>query len=171
MTSPTFSTLSSHLPAHASREVLIVYGALTTVDPGDIMETLAACVRDKIRISVVALAAEMKICRELCDRTGGIQTKTPRTGSSADPLYRHIQCSDERRAFQRPCIRPHTTTRSARGAQACNWYYWHTRRWGGFDAHGLSDSLTSGVTGHPMCMSRSYATRRFLVSTLSSSPL
>ena len=61
----------SHLPAHASREVLVIMGALTTVDPGDINETLAACVRDRVRVSVVALAAEMKICRELCDKTGG----------------------------------------------------------------------------------------------------
>ena len=41
------------------------------MDPGDIYDTLQTCVKDKIRISVVALAAELKICRELCDKTGG----------------------------------------------------------------------------------------------------
>ncbi|KAJ3551969.1 hypothetical protein NM688_g4403 [Phlebia brevispora] len=61
----------SHLPTHSSREILIIFGSLTTCDPGNIHETLDACVRDKIRISIVALAAEMKICRELCDKTGG----------------------------------------------------------------------------------------------------
>ena len=61
----------SHLPTHSSREILIIYGSLTTCDPGNIHDTLEACMRDKIRVSVVALAAEMKICREFCDKTGG----------------------------------------------------------------------------------------------------
>lgn len=61
----------SHLPTHSSREILIIFGSLTTCDPGNIHDTLDACVKSKIRISVVALAAEMKICRELCDKTGG----------------------------------------------------------------------------------------------------
>ncbi|KAF5354650.1 hypothetical protein D9756_005355 [Leucocoprinus leucothites] len=62
---------SSHLPTHSSREIIVIFGSLTTCDPGNIHETLETCVKSKIRISVVALAAEMKICRELCDKTGG----------------------------------------------------------------------------------------------------
>ncbi|KAG1802723.1 Ssl1-like-domain-containing protein [Suillus plorans] len=61
----------SHLPTHSSREILIIFGSLTTCDPGNIHDTLDACVKNKIRISVVALAAEMKISRDLCDKTGG----------------------------------------------------------------------------------------------------
>ncbi|KAF8893825.1 Ssl1-like-domain-containing protein [Infundibulicybe gibba] len=61
----------NHLPTHSSREIIIIFGSLTTCDPGNIHETLTACVKHKIRISVVALAAEMKICRELCTKTGG----------------------------------------------------------------------------------------------------
>ena len=61
----------SHLPTHSSREIIILFGSLTTCDPGNIHDTLNDCVKNKIRISVVALAAEMKICRELCDKTGG----------------------------------------------------------------------------------------------------
>ncbi|KZT72130.1 TFIIH basal transcription factor complex, subunit SSL1 [Daedalea quercina L-15889] len=61
----------SHLPTHSSREIIIIFGSLTTCDPGNIHDTLAECVKDRIRVSVVALAAEMKICRELCDKTGG----------------------------------------------------------------------------------------------------
>lgn len=63
--------LHSHLPTHSSREIVIIFGSLTTCDPGDIYETLDDCVKDKIKISVVALAAEMKICKELCERTDG----------------------------------------------------------------------------------------------------
>ncbi|KAI0686837.1 Ssl1-like-domain-containing protein [Cytidiella melzeri] len=61
----------SHLPTHSSREIIAVFGSLTTCDPGNIHDTLDECVKDRIRISLVALAAEMKICRELCDKTGG----------------------------------------------------------------------------------------------------
>ncbi|KAK0226018.1 Ssl1-like-domain-containing protein [Armillaria fumosa] len=61
----------NHLPTHSSREILVIFGSLTTCDPGNIHDTLDSCVRNKIRISVVALAAEMKICRDLCDKTGG----------------------------------------------------------------------------------------------------
>ncbi|KAI0930514.1 hypothetical protein AcV5_007203 [Taiwanofungus camphoratus] len=61
----------SHLPTHSSREILIIFGSLTTCDPGNIHDTLDECVKDRIRISIVALAAEMKICRELCEKTGG----------------------------------------------------------------------------------------------------
>ncbi|KJA29054.1 hypothetical protein HYPSUDRAFT_33576 [Hypholoma sublateritium FD-334 SS-4] len=61
----------SHLPTHSSRELLIIFGSLTTCDPGNIHETIDACVKSRARISVVALAAEMKICREMCEKTGG----------------------------------------------------------------------------------------------------
>ncbi|KAG7098597.1 hypothetical protein E1B28_000522 [Marasmius oreades] len=61
----------NHLPTHSSREIVIIFGSLTTVDPGNIHETLEECIKSKIRISMVALAAEMKICRDLCVKTGG----------------------------------------------------------------------------------------------------
>lgn len=64
-------TQLSHLPTHSSREIVIIFGSLTTCDPGNIHDTLEECIKDKIRISIVALAAEMKICRDLCDKTGG----------------------------------------------------------------------------------------------------
>jgi Ssl1-like len=73
----TWLLLISHLPTHSSREMLIIFGSLTTVDPGNIYETLSSCIKDRIRISLVALAAEMKICRELCDRTGGALSLFP----------------------------------------------------------------------------------------------
>lgn len=60
----------SHLPTHSSQEIIIIFGSLTTCDPGNIHDTIHECAKAKIRISVVALAAEMKICREICDKTG-----------------------------------------------------------------------------------------------------
>ncbi|RDA91462.1 hypothetical protein CP533_2506 [Ophiocordyceps camponoti-saundersi (nom. inval.)] len=60
-----------HAPAHGTREVLIVFGALTSVDPGDIHDTIERLVVDRIRVSVVGLAAQMYVCTELCSRTNG----------------------------------------------------------------------------------------------------
>jgi hypothetical protein len=68
-----------HLPTHSSREIGIIFGALTTCDPDNIHETIDACVKDKIRVSVVALAAEMKVCKDVCERTGGGLFKKRRT--------------------------------------------------------------------------------------------
>ena len=34
------SSFSRHMPGHASREILILFGSLTSCDPGDILETI-----------------------------------------------------------------------------------------------------------------------------------
>ncbi|KDR75825.1 hypothetical protein GALMADRAFT_226473 [Galerina marginata CBS 339.88] len=80
----------SHLPTHSSREILIVFGSLTTCDPGNIHDTLDSCVKNKIRISVVAIAAEMKICRDLCDKTGGQFGVAMNEGHFKDLLFELI---------------------------------------------------------------------------------
>jgi len=80
----------SHLPTHSSREILIIFGSLTTCDPGNIHDTLDECVKDKIRISIVALAAEMKICRDLCDKTGGQFGVAMNEGHFKDLLFELI---------------------------------------------------------------------------------
>ena len=64
---------SSHAPSHGTREVLIIYGALLSSDPGDIHDTIAALVADRIRVSVVGLSAQVAICAELCARTNSGQ--------------------------------------------------------------------------------------------------
>jgi len=58
-----------HTPAHGTREVLIIYGALLTSDPGDIHKTIDTLIKDRIRVSIVGLAAQVAICAELCKRT------------------------------------------------------------------------------------------------------
>ncbi|PCH43606.1 TFIIH basal transcription factor complex subunit SSL1 [Wolfiporia cocos MD-104 SS10] len=90
----------SHLPTHSSREILVVFGSLTTCDPGNIHDTLAECVKDRIRVSVVALAAEMKICREFCDKTGGTFGVALNEGHFKDLLFELIP-PPAQRAFAR----------------------------------------------------------------------
>lgn len=63
--------MGSHAPSHGTREVLIIYGALLSSDPGDIHDTIDALIADRIRVSVVGLSAQVAICAELCARTNG----------------------------------------------------------------------------------------------------
>ncbi|KAK3074306.1 hypothetical protein LTR53_003354 [Teratosphaeriaceae sp. CCFEE 6253] len=58
-----------HTPSHGTREVVIVLGALLSSDPGDIHDTIKACIRDRIRVRIIGLAAQMHICAEICRRT------------------------------------------------------------------------------------------------------
>jgi transcription initiation factor TFIIH subunit 2 len=58
-----------HAPSHGTREVLIIYGALLSSDPGDIHDTIGSLIADRIRVSVVGLAAQVAICAELCEKT------------------------------------------------------------------------------------------------------
>ncbi|KAK6583645.1 hypothetical protein PZA11_003375 [Diplocarpon coronariae] len=58
-----------HTPSHGTREVLIISAALLTSDPGDIMDTIESLITDRIRVSVVGLAAQVKILSEICSRT------------------------------------------------------------------------------------------------------
>ncbi|TGO43078.1 hypothetical protein BHYA_0003g00320 [Botrytis hyacinthi] len=58
-----------HAPSHGTREILIIYGALLSSDPGDIHETISSLITDRIRVSIVGLAAQVAICAELCSRT------------------------------------------------------------------------------------------------------
>lgn len=61
--------LCSHAPSHGTREVLIIYGALLSSDPGDIHETINNLIADRIRVRIVGLSAQVAICAELCSRT------------------------------------------------------------------------------------------------------
>ncbi|KAJ4378647.1 hypothetical protein N0V86_005517 [Didymella sp. IMI 355093] len=58
-----------HTPNHGTREVIVVFGSLLSLDPGDIHQTVKACVRDRIRVSVIGMGARLKICQEIVTRT------------------------------------------------------------------------------------------------------
>ncbi|KAF2274172.1 TFIIH basal transcription factor complex, subunit SSL1 [Westerdykella ornata] len=58
-----------HTPSHGTREVIIVFGSLLSLDPGDIHQTIKACVRDRIRVSIIGMSARLRICQEIVSRT------------------------------------------------------------------------------------------------------
>lgn len=57
------------VPAYVTREVLIIFGSLSTSDPGDIHQTIASLVKENIRAKVIGLSAQVSICQELCKQT------------------------------------------------------------------------------------------------------
>jgi transcription initiation factor TFIIH subunit 2 len=59
------------VPKFGTRELLIVYGALSTCDPGDIHQTIQDCVAKNVRVSIIGLGAEVFILRTTAEQTGG----------------------------------------------------------------------------------------------------
>ncbi|PSC68451.1 general transcription factor IIH subunit 2 [Micractinium conductrix] len=62
------------IPPYGHREVLFLFAALNTCDPGDIGASIKAAKQHRVRASVVGLAAEMYICKRMTQQTGGTYT-------------------------------------------------------------------------------------------------
>ncbi|XP_043371024.1 general transcription factor IIH subunit 2 isoform X2 [Dermochelys coriacea] len=60
-----------HMPGHTSREVLIIFSSLTTCDPSNIYDLIKCLKAVKIRVSVIGLSAEVRVCTVLARETGG----------------------------------------------------------------------------------------------------
>ncbi|KAF4074677.1 hypothetical protein AMELA_G00242010 [Ameiurus melas] len=60
-----------HMPGHTSREVLVIFSSLTTCDPANIYELIQTLKSLKIRVSVIGLSAEVRVCTILTRETGG----------------------------------------------------------------------------------------------------
>ncbi|OCL03307.1 TFIIH basal transcription factor complex, subunit SSL1 [Glonium stellatum] len=58
-----------HTPSHGTREVIIILGALLSLDPSDIHVTIKSCVRDRIRVSIIGMGGRLRICQEIVGRT------------------------------------------------------------------------------------------------------
>lgn len=67
----TASRSLSQIPSYGSREVLVVTGSLSTVDPGNIFDTIAELRHNHVRVSVIGLSAEIFVCKTIADKTGG----------------------------------------------------------------------------------------------------
>ncbi|BGP42588.1 hypothetical protein JCM10450v2_006694 [Rhodotorula kratochvilovae] len=62
----------AHLPPHGSREVIIILGSLTTCDPTNIHQTILDTEKERIRVNIIGLSADMKICRDIAEQTKGV---------------------------------------------------------------------------------------------------
>jgi transcription initiation factor TFIIH subunit 2 len=62
-----------HQPRHGSREIVVLFGALSTCDPGNILtETLPRLQAANVRVSSFALSAELHVCRKLAEESSGV---------------------------------------------------------------------------------------------------
>lgn len=64
----------AHLPSTSSLETLIVFSSISTSDPdgpSSIHQTMTDLVQSRIRTTIISLSGEIKICRQICERTGG----------------------------------------------------------------------------------------------------
>jgi transcription initiation factor TFIIH subunit 2 len=59
-------------PNFASREVILIHGALATRDPGNLNDSIDLLKREKIRASVVSLPGEVYIAQRIAKETGGV---------------------------------------------------------------------------------------------------
>ncbi len=75
--------------------MIIVYGALMSSDPGDIRETMAALIRDRIRVSIVGLAAQVAICEEICAKTNGVGVDGGTGGGTDGSAYYSIALHEQ----------------------------------------------------------------------------
>lgn len=76
--------LLNEIPGYGHREVLIIFGSLTTRDPGDIFETAEKLRRARIHVSVIELSVELFVLRSISEITNG----TFRVGGSLDHCHK-----------------------------------------------------------------------------------
>uniref|UniRef100_A0ACB8ER87 General transcription factor IIH subunit 2 n=1 Tax=Sphaerodactylus townsendi TaxID=933632 RepID=A0ACB8ER87_9SAUR len=60
-----------HMPGHTSREVLVIFSSLTTCDPSNIYDLIKCLKAVKIRVSIIGLSAEVRVCTVIARETGG----------------------------------------------------------------------------------------------------
>nr|WRH23629.1 RNA polymerase II transcription factor [Naematelia aurantialba] len=64
----------AHFPSTSSLETLTIFSSISTSDPdgsSTIHTTLMDLVNQKVRCTIISLSGEIKICRQICERTGG----------------------------------------------------------------------------------------------------
>ena len=59
------------VPKYGSREVLIIMGSLTSIDPGNIFQTAEALSKDQIRVSIIGMGAELHVASRVTSMCSG----------------------------------------------------------------------------------------------------
>ncbi|CAI5970376.1 unnamed protein product [Closterium sp. NIES-65] len=62
----------AHVPAYGHRELLLLFAALASTDPGDILPAIRRACAAHLRCSIIGVGgAEVHICRQIAEQTGG----------------------------------------------------------------------------------------------------
>lgn len=78
------------VPSHASREILVLMGSLTTCDPGDLCTTIEEMKQENVRVSCITLSAEIYICKVMCTETLGIFSAATDDVHLNEKLLEHV---------------------------------------------------------------------------------
>eukprot|EP00371_Babesia_bovis_P000699 XP_001609346.1 transcriptional factor 2 subunit [Babesia bovis T2Bo] len=64
-------SILTDMPPYTTREILVIFGATKTFDPGNILTTLQKLKDEHVSVSAVSIAPEMYILKHICTETGG----------------------------------------------------------------------------------------------------
>lgn len=95
-----------------SKEILIIFGALFTSDPGDIHKTINSLVKDEIKVKVIGLSAQVAICQELVNKTNN-PSKSNTFWSAGGNNYGVIMNEIHFRELLMDCVIPLPVTTNA----------------------------------------------------------
>ncbi|KAM8865001.1 general transcription factor IIH subunit 2 [Synchiropus picturatus] len=104
-----------HMPGHTSREILIILSSLTTCDPTSIYDIIKSLKSLKVRVSVIGLSAEVRVCTMLTKETGGSYHIILDEGHFRELLLLHVkpppvsassECSLIRMGFPKHTVGP-----------------------------------------------------------------
>ncbi|GEQ67596.1 hypothetical protein JCM33374_g1261 [Metschnikowia sp. JCM 33374] len=97
--------------AKSSKEILLIFGALFTSDPGDIHKTISDLAREQIKVKVIGLSAQVAICQEIVARTNFLSSANMRTDASLAQFYGVIMNEAHFKELLMDCVEPLAVTR------------------------------------------------------------
>lgn len=102
-----------------SKEILIIFGALFTSDPGNIHKTIDSLVKENIKVKVIGLSAQVAICQEIVSRTNFPSSSKNKVRMDIGDLYGVIMNEAHLKELLMNCVEPlAVTTKSAEAVQS-----------------------------------------------------
>lgn len=89
-----------------SKEILIIFGALFTSDPGDIHKTIDHLVKDEIKVKVIGLSAQVAICQEIVNKTNFSKNKNKVVSTGSSNFYGVIVNESHFKELLMDCVVP-----------------------------------------------------------------
>lgn len=78
------------VPSYGLREIVVCFGSLSTIDPGDIHNTIDHLASEKIRCSALGMGAELHVLHVLTKKTGGSYVVAMHEDHFRETLNAHV---------------------------------------------------------------------------------
>lgn len=91
--------------SYGTKEVLVVVGALCTVDPGNVFDTMTQCRKARVRCSVLSLSAEVFVFKKLTKLTSGEYSVSQSPSHLSECLMEHVSPKDVDMMIDRSSVR------------------------------------------------------------------